>query len=212
MHHHRHHRYDDIGSLQLTEEQPSPVVEPFEVPDVKGYLRLTEDDDDVLIASYISAAREQAELMQHRHLVQKQMDLRLDRWPHDPIRLATPVVTVDLVQYAPKTGEPVTVEAATYYVDRFRRPGVLMLARGQEWPHVELQPSSAILIRFTVGYAPESSFWKVGPGPRIRAGMLLLISAWHTNRLPYAVGASAIAEYPYAITSCFTGGVPPKVF
>jgi len=34
----------------------------------------------------------------------------------------------------------------------------------------------------------------------------LLINNWHHNRLPFEKGMSAAAEYPYAVTACFSHG------
>ena len=36
--------------------------------------------------------------------------------------------------------------------------------------------------------------------------MLLLISAWYNNRLPFEKGVGATNEYPYAVTSCLSYG------
>jgi hypothetical protein len=43
-------------------------------------------------------------------------------------------------------------------------------------------------------------------GARVRIGMKLLMSSWFNNRLPFEKGASATAEYPYAVTSCLSYG------
>jgi hypothetical protein len=40
--------------------------------------------------------------------------------------------------------------------------------------------------------------------------MLLLISAWYNNKLPFEKGAAATAEYPYAVTSCLSYGAQER--
>ena len=201
--------YDTFGSLNLTEgDTLQSFTEPMTVEEVKGYLRLDSGytDDDPLITSMISAARDQAEIFQNRDLVRKQWDLSYDYWPQYRIPLRAPTVSVDLVQYKDLTGAVTTMTADTQYVsDLKKQPGIITPPWNSSWPAFTPYPSSAILIRFTSGFAPDSSWWQ-GSGSRVKMGMVLLISSWYENRLPFTPGARNDAELPFAVTSCLSNG------
>jgi uncharacterized phiE125 gp8 family phage protein len=178
---------------------------------VKAYLKVPErspadtaEDDGIL--SLITAAREQAEILQGRDLVQKQFDLHHDYWPSYRMELRAPLISVDLVQYTDSNGQvwPL-VENTDYVVDKAKEPGVLVPPYNKTWPTFQPWPSSALLIRFTSGYSVTSASWG-DAGARVKNGMKLLISAWYNNRLPFEKGAAATHEYPYTVTSCLSFG------
>src|SRR5579875_1336015 len=82
--------FDSYGTLRLTStEQPQTFTEPLLVADAKKQLRLdaTFTADDDFMGVLISAAREQAEILQNRDLVRKQWDLSYDYWPEYRLRL-----------------------------------------------------------------------------------------------------------------------------
>ncbi len=201
--------FDAYGTLRLTEsETPQTFVEPFTVDEVKGWLRLDAGfvDDDAMIAVLISAAREQAEILQNRDLVKKQWDLSYDYWPEYRLRLRAPCVSVDLLQYTDLTGAVTTMAVtADYVVDLKKEPAVITPPWNRSWPAFTPFPSGAILARFTSGYSNDSPFWQ-GPGARLKMGMQMLISSWYEERLPFTPNARADAELPFAVTSCLNYG------
>jgi uncharacterized phiE125 gp8 family phage protein len=201
--------YDPFGTLRLTDKDPAQTfTEPLELADVRNYLKLpsTFTDDDTQLEVMISAAREQAEILQNRDLVSKQWDLSYDYWPEYRIRLRAPCVSVDLVEYTDLSGALTTMTATTdYFVDLKKEPAVVTPPWNRSWPSFTPAPSSAVLIRFTSGYAADDAFWK-GPGARLKMGMLMLIGSWYENRLPFTPGARADAELPFAVTSCLSFG------
>lgn len=199
--------YDLYGTLQLTEgATPQTFEEPLDLATVKNHLRVEFADDDALIGAFITAARSQAEIMQRRVLVRKQFDLTYDFWPNYRIELASPVVSVDLVSYKDNLGNVTDLVVGTDYItDLNKQPAIIQTSWNTCWPGTSLWPSSAILIRFTAGYAADDQFW-LGPGARLKAGMLLLISSWYNNRLPFTTGINAANEYPYAVTACLSAG------
>lgn len=201
--------FDSYGTLRLTVTDPlQTFTEPMALVDVKNYLRVDAGvtADDSLLGVMISAAREQAEIFQNRDLVQKQWDLSYDYWPEYRLRLRAPCVSVDLLQYIDLTGA-VTAMVLTndYVIDLKKEPAVITPPWNRSWPAFTPFPSSAILARFTSGYAPDDPFW-TGPGSRVKIGMLLLISSWYDNRLPFTPGARNDAELPFAVTSCLSYG------
>jgi uncharacterized phiE125 gp8 family phage protein len=201
-----------FGSLALTESSPpQSFSEILTLAEVKSYLRLPDrspadqaEDDE--LTSLIVAAREQAEILQGRDLIRKQFDLSLDYWNNYRIELRDPLASVDLFQYKDSTGTVTAMaEGSDFIVDTSRHPGFVSPPYNKTWPTFATWPSSAILIRFTSGYAATSPFWR-DAGARVKNGMKLLINNWYHNRLPFEKGVNATAEYPYAVTACLSYG------
>ena len=201
--------FDSYGTLRLTDtETPQTFTEPLELADAKNYLKIDAGytADDTQIGIFISAAREQAEILQNRDLVRKQWDLSYDYWPEYRLRLRAPCVSVDLMQYTDLTGNVTTMQVnADYVVDLKKEPAVITPPWNRSWPAFTPLPSSAILTRFTSGYQNNDPFWN-GSGARVKVGMLQLISSWYENRLPFTPGARNDAELPFAVTSCLSYG------
>jgi uncharacterized phiE125 gp8 family phage protein len=202
---------DSFATLNLTNTSPQQsFVEPLDVDLVKDYLKIPLRTDfsfeDDQIGMFISGAREQAEILQNRDLVKKQWDLSMDYWPSYRLEMRTPTISVDLLQYKDSNGALTTmVENTDYIVDVAKQPAIVAPPYNGTWPTFTPWPSSSILLRFTSGYSNTDPFWS-GPGARIKQGMLRLISDWYNNRLPFEKGASAMDEYPYAVTSCLSYG------
>lgn len=198
---------DQFGSLSLTEASPpQEFEEPFTVAEAQTFLRdfdATNEDD---IADFITAAREQAEILQGRDLIRKQYDYTCDFWPEYRVRLRDPLVSVELVQYRDDKGNVTTlVENTDYIVDTNKHPGVITPPFNSAWPTYTPWPSSSLLIRFTSGYSPTSPFWS-NSGSRVKVGMKYLISSWFNNRLPFERGIGATNEYPYTVSACLSYG------
>lgn len=207
--------FDAYGTLRLTASNPAQTfVEPMTLTEAKDYLRLDAGytgDDTLIELSLIPAAREQAEILQNRDLVRKQWDLSFDYWPGYRLRLRAPCVSVDLMRYTDLTGNVTTMQPTTdYVVDLAKEPAVITPPWNRSWPAFTPLPSSAILTRFTSGYAPDDPFW-AGSGARVKVGMLLLISSWYENRLPFTPGARNDAELPFAVTSCLSYGAMERM-
>ena len=196
--------YDSYGTLELTADSTQFITEPISLSEARQFLRVDFDDDDSLIMSLITAAREQAELLQRRVLVRKQFDLTYDYWPGYRVELASPVVSVDLVEYTDSDGNVHELVSGTDYVaDLRKQPAVINTPLNTTWPWFNPAPSSSILIRFTAGYAADDAYWSNG-GARVRIGMLLLLSHWYSNRVPVATGV--VTELPFAITMNLSAG------
>src|SRR5918992_362236 len=93
------------GTLNLTETSPAqPFDEPLTLEEVKAFLQIPERSpadamEDLMIESFISAARDIAEFHQGRDLVEKQYDLSLPGFPCREIELRDGLSSVDLIQY-----------------------------------------------------------------------------------------------------------------
>jgi uncharacterized phiE125 gp8 family phage protein len=200
------------GSLNLTETSPvQTFTEPLTLAQTKSYLNLPErspvdtaEDDGILLL--ISGAREQAEILQGRDLVRKQWDMSLDYFLNYQIELRDPLVSVDLVQYKYSDATlAVLTENTDFIVDKKKHPGIITPYYNKVWPTFTAWPTSAVTIRFTSGFAASDAFWH-DAGARVKNGMLLLISAWFNNRLPFELGSGVVDEYPYTVTASLSYG------
>lgn len=205
------------GTLALTAASPvQSFTEVLTRADVRAYLKLPDREppdqaEDDQLDQFIVAAREQAEILQNRDLVQKQYDLSRDYWPGYAIKLRSHLVTVDLVKYRDNNGNYTTlVENTDYIVDTSKEPGQIVPPYGTIWPAFTPWPSSAVLVRFTAGLSSTSAWWD-GEGARVKVGMKLLISHWYNGRIPFVEGRGTVQEFPFAVTQCLTQGAVPRV-
>ena len=202
---------DSYGTLNPTVQSPvAVVVEPFTVDEICTYLRVSPDETPARtneLAGFITAARIQAEIAQNRDLVTKFWDLTFDYWMAYRIQLRAPLVSVSLVQYTDWTETTFTLNPGTdYTVDTSKQPGTISPPYNKTWPTFTSQASSAVLIRFTSGYANTDPFWAGGDGAMIKMGMKKLIADWDSNRLSFEMGSGSMAEYPYAVTTLLSQG------
>lgn len=203
------------GTLTLTATSPETqsFTEPLTLAEVKKFLGLPErspsdaDEDDMLEA-FITGAREQAEVLQNRDLVEKSYDLALDYFPCE-IELRTPLLGVDLFQYTESDGTVQSMTEATDYIVDLRR-GLVLPPYGKAWPSVALWPSSAVLLQFRSGMTDADVFWS-DAGARVKIGMKHLISHWFNGRLPFEMGGGMQpAEMPFTVTTLLSTGAVPR--
>lgn len=196
--------------------------EPLSLKEALDYLRIEHNLDNAQVQTMITAARIEAELESGREQARKQWRLTLDRFPVGysewmglPVKvngmnywckadgvkivLLDPLATVDAFTYRKATGDVVTMVADTnYIVDTDKHPGIVIPASGQ-WPTDELWPTSAVQLTFTAGATPETV------GANIKQGMMLLVSQWYEDRIPFTAIRFA-AELPFSVTSLFRNG------
>jgi len=193
----------EYGNFDLTAASPPQGFdEPLTISEVYQYLRLTvfspaDVDEADTIYGMIVAAREQAELIQGRDLVQKQLDLTLDCFRGE-IELRRPLVSVDLVQYKDSAGTTTALtENTDFIVDLVR--GLILPPYGESWPSFTAWPTSAVLVRFTAGGGDVSDAVKVG--------MKKLISLWYYGRLPQVAPSSGAETWlPIDVYRCLSFG------
>lgn len=204
------------GSISLTATSPAQdFTEPITLAEMKEYLNLparspADDTEDAMINAMITAAREVAEVLQGRDLVRKQFDLYFDYFWKYQIECRDPLVSVDLVRYRSSDGSYTTlVEGTDYEVDTVKHPGLITPTYNTTWPSFTAWPSSAVLVRFTAGYASTDAFWN-DAGQRILIGMKMLVSMWYNNRLPFDASRD-VSEYPFAVTALLGFGARQSV-
>jgi uncharacterized phiE125 gp8 family phage protein len=177
-----------------------PATEPVTLPDVKGYMRITDTDDDALITGLITATRMKCEAFTRRALITQTWALWLDRFPKFeeknaprdgyyelPITYFDSVARVLQLPRPPlqsvtflKTYDAANVatvfDAANTLVDVASNPGRIALNQNQTWP-TGLRAVNAVEIEFVAGYGVASQV----PEP-IKQGILLWIKLMFANK------------------------------
>lgn len=157
----------------------APTSEPVTLAEAKAHLRVEIADDDLLIGSMITAAREAAEHITQRSLMLQTWELALDAFPSPAygIRLPKPpFVSISAVSYIDADGELQTMPEADYQVGQHSEPASLRPAYGTAWPAARNQ-ADAVIVRYVAGY-PDASRVPA----QVKAWMLLRIGTLYENR------------------------------
>lgn len=168
--------------LKLT-APPSP--EPVSLAEAKAHLRVDVADDDTLIGTLITAARQHVEAVTGRALMPQTWEYYIDAFPADGGAVEIPIAPltgITKVSFAdPTTGAFSDATLTDYQVDmpageRAQR-GTVVPKTGKTWPSdVSTQPNSA-RFTFTAGYADAASV-----PAALKAAILLLVGDLYANR------------------------------
>ncbi len=156
-----------------------PAEEPITLAQAKAHLRVDTSDEDALITSLITAAREYCESFQNRALITQTWELVLDAWPAFPVTLPLPPLqSVTSVKYTDCVGIETTWAASNYIVDTDdEMGGRIGLAYGITLPTTTLQPINGIRIRYVAGYGAAANVPQA-----VKQAMLLYIANRFENR------------------------------
>lgn len=192
----------------------APTEEPISLEQAKAHLRVDTTDQDDLIESLITAARERVEDETGRALVTQTLEIALDYFVAPPdLRFVTypyitpakaillprpPLQSLKRITYIDGDGNETLLHdevgspelISDLVVDTYSEPGRLVPASGGNWPSVQ-DRANAVIIRYTAGYGDADSV----PKPIVQA-ILLLIGHFHEN--PSAVGDSK-SELPMGV-------------
>jgi uncharacterized phiE125 gp8 family phage protein len=152
-------------SIQLV---TPPAEEPVTLIEAKLHLRVDFDDDDTLIASLITAARQAAETLTGRQLITARWKQVLDCFPgpslmgvpagqaftlpgHAILLAKAPVQSVVSINYLDMGSVNQTMSALTYTVDAACEPARITPVFGQIWP-ICLPQIGAVSVTFDAGY------------------------------------------------------------
>jgi uncharacterized phiE125 gp8 family phage protein len=137
-----------LGGLVLV---TPPAEEPVSLDEMKQHLRVDIMEDDLLIESLITTAREYVEMFTRRQLVTAEWGLTLDEWPACIRPPRPPLMGVMTLAYTDSAGQPQTLDPARYQVDMSREPGRILPAHGTSWPAVQPGPG-AVQLLYQAGY------------------------------------------------------------
>lgn len=160
-----------------------PTEEPVSVDDCKQYLRVDFNDEDNLISSWITTAREMVERDSARALLTQTLELRMDAFPERTIYLERlPVQSVSSVQYVDTGGTTTTLASSNYVTDLTTEPARIQPAYGLIWPFTRYQ-SNAVIVTFVAGYS------SVAAVPEI-AKQLIKVMVCHWFQRPESCGSA----------------------
>lgn len=178
---------------------------------MKNHLRVDFTDDDDLVTSLITAAREYVETITGRCLVTSNWVYYLDTFPYGwdrtsaPARSSVnriiewwanvqniripqaPLQTITKIEYLPSGNSSayLTLDPATYVVDATSNPAVVSPVANAYWPYT-YAVHNAVKISFTAGYVsvPEA----------IKTAIRMTVAFWYENREDSATVPKAV-EY-----------------
>ena len=175
-----------------------PAEEPVSLIEAKLHLRVDFDEDDTLIASLISAARQAAETLTGRQFTTARWRQVLDCFPgpslmgvaagqafslpgHAILLFKTPVQSVVSINYLDMASVLQVMPASAYTVDTACEPARITPVFGQVWPP-SLPQIGAVSVTFDAGYgaAPD-----VPEG--IKSWIKLRLGSLYTHREEMAV-------------------------
>ncbi|NSW92315.1 MAG: phage head-tail connector protein [Firmicutes bacterium] len=161
-----------------------PSIEPITLEEAKAHIRVDGADEDILITSLITTAREYCESFQNRAYITQVWELILDAFPASPFNIPRPPLqSVDSIKYTDSDGLETTFDSTNYIVDTDSEPGRVALATGIVWPSMTLKSIGGVKIRFTAGYGDAAAVPMM-----IKQAMLLLIGHWYENREASFIG------------------------
>ena len=149
-----------------------PAGEPISLAEAKQHLRVDGGDDDALIGSLITAARQAAETITGRQLMTARWRLVLDAFPgpllmhagsgssfslpaHAILLAKCPVQSVVSVEYLDMNGTTQVLPASDYVLDAACEPARLIPVFGKTWPPT-LPQIGAVTVTFDAGYGSAS--------------------------------------------------------
>ncbi len=169
------------------------ATEPVTSTEAKTHLRVTGTDDDTLIGTLITAARQYVENYLNRSLITQTWEWRLDGFsPWTLIVPMAPLISVTSIQYVDGEGTTQTLASTEYTVDAKSEPGRITPAYGKSWPTTRYQ-MNAVTITFQAGYGAAAAV----PSP-IKQAVLLVIGEMYAHREASMVGAP-IVELPLGV-------------
>lgn len=172
----------------------SAASEPVTLAEAKSHLRVEHSDDDVLIASLVSTARELVESHTARQLVTADWKLHLDRFPHGDIEIRKcPVASVTSVTYYDENNTQQTWSTSLYQVDTVNEPARIRCEYNVTYPSTRSGKLNAVTVNFTAGQAVASV------SDKAKHAILLLVSHWYENT--EAAGPRNLYQAPLAVHS-----------
>ncbi|MGI6245167.1 MAG: head-tail connector protein [Pseudochelatococcus sp.] len=154
-----------------------PATEPVTLTDIKGYLRLDNDDEDRLIASLMTAARLMVEAESGRCLIAQTWRLVLDRWPASgAIRLPlSPLIGLEEARVFAADGAATVLPAAHFHAHAADDPPRLVAAGALPAPG---RAFSGIELDVTTGYGATAD---AVPMP-LRQAVRAIVARWYEHR------------------------------
>ena len=164
-----------MSSLLVT----PPALEPVPLAQAKAHLRVSNSDEDQLIAMLIVSARRIVEARSGLLLISQVWSCYDDRWPGDGI-MALPLAPVSAIEELAVFGEDdvkAVIDGALYYADLASRPPRLLLRGSRLWAPPG-RALNGIAVTLTAGFGADP---EAVPEP-LRQAILVLVAHWYEHR------------------------------
>ena len=142
-----------------------PAAEPLHLDEVKAQLRIQHDTEDVLLAGFLTSARQQWEEIAGRALIAQTVVVTLAAFPAGYqtysdwengcsaiVLPRSPTLAVSAITYVDSNGDSQTLPSSDYVLDSFIEPNLLLVNYGSSWPSARYQPNS-VQITYKTGYS-----------------------------------------------------------
>lgn len=178
---------------------------PVSLEKLKAHLRLTEDNEDLILRQYLAAACETTENLTNRSLCKKVRALYFDRFPveillpYGPVS-DSPELKIEYIPADTTDGAYTTLARDKYQRDLISRRPRLLPAIDSSWPDAR-----SVVNAVKVTYACGVSADKVSTS--VKQAILFLASHWFNTREPIVVTGSGTTvmeipkTYQYLLTA-----------
>ena len=145
-----------------------------------------------LLAMFIEAARQSAELQLHRYLCTQTVDAYFDEYPENDTFALPPLQSVTSFKYIDTDGVEQTLAANQYEVDNTQGFAEIYPAYDVTWPTTR-DKRNAIVIRFVAGYGAAADVPAC-----IKDWMLFQINSMWETRTQFTIsfGRAALSQIP----------------
>lgn len=195
----------------------APIAEPVTLAEAKLWARVDITDDDTLITSLITAAREYVEEVTKRQVMTATYTMGIDMFPFGVGDLRffwnrfgtidlprAPLQSVSSVVYSAADGSGnVTLASNLYQVDIARIPGRLAPIYTQVWPMPQVMTFNAVVITFVCGWVSAAKVPE-----RLKAAIKMMVATMYRNREVTAeqAGSELPAHFRGFLRTLSTGG------
>lgn len=164
--------------------------------DLRTHLRIASDgSEDGLMVAYRLAAHKMAEHYANYPIGSQVLELALDGFPDDAIRLRGKVTALTSVKYMDADEVEQTVSSTNYTLDDYGIPCWVVPAVDYTWP-TTLDAANSVKVRFTAGDAPDA----------VKSALLIIIGNLYEHRgdeaqdIPQAAKAllDTVRQWDYA--------------
>jgi uncharacterized phiE125 gp8 family phage protein len=179
--------YRNVGRFSKVLDTAA-TSEPIALSEAKLFLKVDTSDDDALIGTIISSAREYVENFTGYQLLSATYTQYLDKFPNKNTAielLMNPVSAVTHVKYYDSNNTLQTWDTANYDTDLKGKPARITLANDATFPTV-YDRTNAVEIKFVAGYASTSA---TGFPKQLLNAMYLIIGHLYENRQDVIVGS-----------------------
>ncbi|HEX7791659.1 MAG TPA: head-tail connector protein [Afipia sp.] len=171
-----------------------PAAEPLSLAEAKSFVRVEHSDDDAVIASLVSAARNHVEALTRSGLIAQTWRLVLDGWP-DSGRIRPrigPLLSLAAVRVFNEAGDPSAVDAGIFVIDKaagtIAAPAWSLPPPGRSVAGIELD--------LVIGFGDAAS----DIPPMLLQAIRMLVAHWYENRGLIAIGQS-VAMMPASVNA-----------